>query len=69
MFFLVPLDFHVGVKHPPTLFTIPWAPTNRLSLSIHWRPTKLYSKAIELVCDGSPIGCVLVERKAQHRRK
>ena len=27
----------------------------------------IYSKAIELVCYGSPIGCVLVERKAQHR--
>ena len=29
----------------------------------------LYSKTIELVCGGSPIGCVLVERKAQHRGK
>ena len=35
----------------------------------HWRQTKLYSKAIKLVCGGSPIGCVLVERKAQHRGK
>ena len=35
----------------------------------HWRQTKLYSEAIELVCGGSPIGCVLVERKAQHRGK
>ena len=30
---------------------------------------KLYSKAIELVCGGSPVGCVLVERKAQPRGK
>ena len=29
----------------------------------------LYSEAIELVFGGSPIGCVLVERKAQHRGK
>ena len=29
----------------------------------------IYSEAIELVCGGSPIGCVLVERKAQHRGK
>ena len=28
---------------------------------------KLYSEAIQLVCGGSPIACVLVERKAQHR--
>ena len=35
----------------------------------HWRQPNLYSKAIELVCGGSPIGCVLVERKAQNRGK
>ena len=29
----------------------------------------LSSKAIELVCCGTPTGCVLVERKAQHRGK
>ena len=34
---------------------------------MHWRQTKLYSEAIELVCGGSPIGRVLVEKKAQHR--
>ena len=33
----------------------------------HWRKPNLYGKAIELVCGGSPIFCVLVERKAQHR--
>ena len=31
----------------------------------HWRKPILYSEAIELVCGGSPIGCVLVECKAQ----
>ena len=34
---------------------------------MHWRKPNLYSEAIELVCGGSPIGCVLVEWKAQHR--
>ena len=29
----------------------------------------LYCEAIELVCGGSPIGCGLVERKAQDRVK
>ena len=29
----------------------------------------LYCEAIELVCGGSPIGCRLVERKAQDRVK
>ena len=29
----------------------------------------LYREAIELVCGGSPIGCGLVERKAQDRVK
>ena len=29
----------------------------------------LYSKAIEQVCGGSPIVCVLIERKAKHRGK
>ena len=33
----------------------------------HWRKPNLYSEAIELVCGGSPIGCALVEWKAQHR--
>ena len=32
---------------------------------IHWRKPNLYSEAIELVCGGSPIGCVPVECKAQ----
>ena len=30
---------------------------------------KIYSEAIELVCGGSPICCVLLERNAQHRGK
>ena len=29
----------------------------------------IYSEALELVCGSSSIGCVLVERKAQHRGK
>ena len=33
--------------------------------SAHWRKPNLYSEAIELVCGGSPIGCVPVECKAQ----
>ena len=40
-----------------------------LSLMVHCRQTKLYSKAIELVCGGTPIGCFLVDRKVHHRRK
>ena len=34
MFCLVPLNFYVHVEHPPTLFTIPVAPTSRPFLSI-----------------------------------
>ena len=30
-----------------------------------WRIPNLYSEAKELVCGGSPIVCVLIERKAQ----
>ena len=37
-----------------------------LYCTLHHRFTpNLYSEAIELVCGGSPIGCVLVECKAQ----
>ena len=35
--------------------------------NLNFSQTKLYSEAIELMCGGSPIGRVLVERKAQHR--
>ena len=35
----------------------------------HWCITNLYSKAIELVCGGFPIVCVLVECKAQPSAK
>ena len=37
----------------------------------HWRQTKLYSKAKELVCGGSdsPIGCVLVGKESTEQRK
>ena len=37
--------------------------------SVHWHIPNHYSKAINLVCGASPIDCVLVERKAQHREK
>ena len=33
------------------------------------QPNSIYSEAIELVCGGPPIGCALVERKAQHKVK
>ena len=37
--------------------------------SVNWHIPNLDIKAIDLVCGGSPIGCVLVEMKAQHREK
>ena len=42
--------------------------TSHSGITIGAKPN-LYSKAIELVYGGSPIGCVLVERKAQHKGK
>ena len=43
--------------------------SGKLALGSIGAKPNLYCEAIELVCGGSPIGCGLIERKAQDRVK
>ena len=62
--YLVLREGNSGIK-PQVL----WMAEHSTEVMLHWRQTKLYSEAIELVCGGSPKVCVLVGWKAQQSGK
>ena len=71
LFLLCVLKGEATLWHKPYIFFAVDTRTNKctvVNVLIGPKPN-IFSKVIELVGGGSPIGCVLVGRKAQLRRK